>query len=603
MQPLPIIDYAQPPKAQKGAKKNAKNPKQSPVPTAPLQRRHCVSLKQLRARVREFMRSTPAELLTQLYPMDSERKGYLMLGPAGTAWDQLLEAAYPLRLKSIGSAADPKEWDSVALVWLQYQHQQSRRSYQVLTASGQVESGTITPEGIKDGSYVLYHGMKSLAIAYHQTPERQLEEKSYPYEKGAFFYGLPCGRFTVTDENGTKLCAGCYELIVEQNSELTIDARELVQRLGQNQELHKLYRRHKKALTARQATGKQQFIALSTTQIVVRYDYLSRTLPDDAVQGFSIGPHQPTLTIERKSQETWLAATCRTHQAVLRLVDSQVAALHAAQAAAHSTSGGNWLGTAQPQSIVTGCEQGGYGQWALNTMAGVEGKYLRALLQSAPDEPPTDANPAGYFLARNNRIVAHPVIGKPIPLWPVASPKPPQLDAASQLDSVQLDSDSFAWCASGASVITGATGASLGQVWYSSGRAISFTLFNEAAATGEELTCTDGILQPSMRLELYQDFRARFPVAILTVDLITGQFAGLYELLYDIDELFAAGYHRVLLDVYGDYTVGNSTKQLKRLSPFNSSTDYRREKGVYEDGEPRTTETFELEQCRSHWGY
>ena len=558
----------------------------------PLVRRRCVSIKQLRAQARELVRCASTDLLAQLYPISLERKGYWLLGPGGTAWDRLLEQAHPLRLKRIGHTADPKEWDSATLVWLQYQQQQSRRRYQVLNGSGQVEAGTITPEGSKDGAYTLYHGMRGLKRAYYQSPEKQLEEKSYPYEVGAFFHGLPCGRFTVTDENGTKLCAGCYELIALQHSELSIDARELAQRLSANQELHKLFRRHKKSLQTRIAAGKQQLIAVSTERIVVRYDYLSRRLPEDAVQGFSLGAHLPTVTIERKPQETWLEATSRTHHEVLRLVEQQVAALQDAQAEAYE-QGENWLGAAQLQTIVAGCEQGGYGQWALKTMAQSEdGSYLRALLLSSPDEPPAQANYPGYFVARNGRIVSHEVEGKPLPLWPAATPKPLQLDPAS-----------FAWLAAGSSVITGATGESLGQVWYHQGYACSFKLFNEAAATGEELTCEEGMVQPSMRLALYQDFRARFPAAILTVDLTTGQFEGPYEVLYDIDELFAAGYHGELLEFYGTYTAGNNTKNLKRLRQFYSSTDYRREQGVYEQGKPRVTATHELEEYRDHWGY
>lgn len=564
----------------------------------PLVRWRCISIKQLRAQARELVRKTPIELLAQLYPFSLERKGYWLLGARGIEWEKSLTQAHTLRLKSIGSAADPKEWDGVALVWLQYQEQQNRRRYQVLNGSGQVEAGTITPEGCKDGAYTLYHGMKGLKRAYYQSPEKQLEEKSYPYEVGAFFHGLPCGRFTVTDENGTKLCAGCYELIALQHSELSIDARELAQRLSANQEIHKLYRRHKKALQDRIAAGKQQLIAVSTERIVVRYDYLSRSLPEDAVQGFSLGAHLPTVTIEREPQETWLEATSRTHHEVLRLVEQQVAALQTAQVTAYEQAtseeqGESWLGAAQRPKVVTGCEQGGYGQWALKTMAQSEdGSYLRALLLSSPDEPPAQANYPGYFVARNGRIVSHEVEGKPLPLWPAATPKPPQLNSAP-----------FAWQAAGSSVITGAAGESLGQIWYNQGYACSFKLFNEAAATGEELTCEEGMVQPSMRLALYQDFRARFPAAILTVDLTTGQFEGPYEVLYDIDELFAAGYHGELLEFYGTYTAGNNTKNLKRLRQFYSSTDYRREQGVYEQGKPRVTATHELEKYRDHWGY
>lgn len=571
-------------------------PQQIQPQPQPLVRRRCVSIKQLRAQARELVRKTPTELLAQLYPFSLERKGYWLLGARGIEWEKSLTSAHGLRLKSIGLAAAPKEWDGVALVWLQYQEQQNRRRYQVLNGSGQVEAGTITPEGTKDGAYTLYHGMKGLKHAYYQSPEQQLEDTSYPYEVGAFFHGLPCGRFTVTDENGTKLCAGCYELIEIQHSELTVDARELAQRLGPHQEIRKLCRRHKKALKARRATDTQQLIAVSTARIVVRYDYLSRRLPEDAVQGFSLGSYLPTVTIQRKPQESWLEATSRTHHEVLRRVECQVAALQAAQAAAYATTdkpGESWLGAAQPKEVVAGCEQGGYGQWALKTMAqSADGTYLRALLLSSPDEPPAQANHAGYFLARNGHIVSHEVAGKSLPLWPETTNKPPQLDPAS-----------FAWLAAGSSVITGATGESLGQIWYHQGYACSFKLFNEAAATGEELTCEEGMVQPSMRLELYQDFRARFPAAILTVDLTTGQFEGPYEVLYDIDELFAAGYHGELLEFYGTYTVGNNTKNLKRLRQFYSSTDYLREQGVYEQGKPRVTATHELEDYRDHWGY
>ena len=112
------------------AKQRAQEPQTSPqLQPQPLVRRRCVSIKQLRAQARELVRKSPTELLAQLYPFSLERKGYWLLGARGIAWEKSLTQAHGLRLKSIGLAADPKEWDGVALVWLQYQEQQNRRRY------------------------------------------------------------------------------------------------------------------------------------------------------------------------------------------------------------------------------------------------------------------------------------------------------------------------------------------------------------------------------------------------------------------------------------------------------------------------------------------
>ena len=160
----------------------------------PLVRWRCISIKQLRAQARELVRCASTDLLAQLYPFSLERKGYWLLGARGIEWEKSLTQAHTLRLKSIGSAADPKEWDGVALVWLQYQEQQNRRRYQVLNGSGQVEAGTITPEGTKDGAYTLYHSIKGLKHAYYQSPEQQLDATSYPYEVGVWQTCLTCFR-------------------------------------------------------------------------------------------------------------------------------------------------------------------------------------------------------------------------------------------------------------------------------------------------------------------------------------------------------------------------------------------------------------------------
>lgn len=83
-------------------------PQQIQPQPQPLVRRRCVSIKQLRAQARELVRKTPTELLAQLYPFSLERKGYWLLGARGIEWEKSLTQAHTLRLKSIGSAADPR---------------------------------------------------------------------------------------------------------------------------------------------------------------------------------------------------------------------------------------------------------------------------------------------------------------------------------------------------------------------------------------------------------------------------------------------------------------------------------------------------------------
>ena len=78
---------------------------------------------------------------------------------------------------------------------------------------------------------------------------------------------------------------------------------------------------------------------------------------------------------------------------------------------------------------------------------------------------------------------------------------------------------------------------------------------------------------------------ASFPASILTVDRITGEFDGPYQVIEDLDELFAQGYHRTLL--HREETYGPNGREVRNtLAPYRPDT-FVREYGFYHQGVPQ----------------
>lgn len=140
----------------------------------------------------------------------------------------------------------------------------------------------------------------------------------------------------------------------------------------------------------------------------------------------------------------------------------------------------------------------------------------------------------------------------------------------------------FCWHAVGTSSLYDATGTCLGQIGYDQFGLCdgTFQLNDEANETSMYGYLQHGQLQPTLTFTIYQDFRARFPAATLTVDLAQDLFVGPYHTIYSIDELFEKGYHAVMLEVYGTIQTEEGTKRLKRLIKYTPDT-YLDEDGVY----------------------
>ncbi|MDT3662020.1 MAG: hypothetical protein ROM54_00670, partial [Anaerobiospirillum sp.] len=94
-----------------------------------------------------------------------------------------------------------------------------------------------------------------------------------------------------------------------------------------------------------------------------------------------------------------------------------------------------------------------------------------------------------------------------------------------------------------------------------------------------------GLIAPSFTYIQYQNFHASFPASILTVDRIKGEFDGPYQVIEDLDELFAQGYHRTLL--HREETYGPNGREVRNtLAPYRPDT-FVREYGFYHQGVPQ----------------
>ena len=273
------------------------------------------------------------------------------------------------------------------------------------------------------------------------------------------------------------------------------------------------------------------------------------------------------------------------------------------------------LGQSQPDAIVAGCKRGGYAQVVLDCLAQTStGCYLNGILVSSvaylekqcyQQQCPDQAHSELIAHYSYQKIGGKTITGKlalgnaagfiPLPIWAATKELPPSLD-----DDLESHRESFAWRAHGYSTIIDALGLSTDWVSYDSGLCQgAFGQFHAASETSEQGTCSAGQLPASLSLTMYQDYRARFPAAIFTVDLAQGAFIGPYKKFYGIDELFSKGYHAVLLEVYASVVTKQGTKRLKRIKTYQQGTYLQEYGNILEDGTIEVTESYDLEEYQN----
>ena len=287
----------------------------------------------------------------------------------------------------------------------------------------------------KSGSFELYHP----SMPYLKSESFVLG----PYllqQSGLFYQGLPCGPFKFFDENGVCLCKGCYELVEATSNEASkeicpLALYDFLKEQEQLLDIDSMFDIPVKTAEYTKWNRPLRPIKVCPNQLVVRYDALSRRLPNDQLHTFEVGPERPCVLLQRRKNETWLEACTRAHQKVLTLVQKQVNDLHQAQRAAaqllapkqditadpnpelialkeqlavplHDDEAGvlihqnclELMGKLQSADLVTGCTRGGYAQVMLDCLARTaDGHYLNGVLVSS----------AKYFES-NWRLVATP---------------------------------------------------------------------------------------------------------------------------------------------------------------------------------------------------
>lgn len=601
----------------------------------------------LRAELEAFISTNPTHLR--------------FLGPGGRAlpgqWSLLKE----LTLLTQGEAADAREWESTAVVLIDQEPRSGhyKRYPRILYQDGSIERCPILANGHKDGVFHLSAPQRYLTADALQSGKPSLKPDYYPQQDGSYFHGLPCGKFTCWDENHQVTCAGHYELL--EGGALTINLAELTARTDNKFNVRRILPEELVQWTEpAPSDGSVPTLQVSTQAIVVRYQTLSCGLPNGAHLSFEIGPEYPAVTIEREEGETWMMACNRTHEQVLSVVQAQVNALRASQVQAHAALkaelkaaanapqptvvgqvAGNdgadeaaddaaatdranlcaqvrtLLGQVQPPDIVAGAKQGGYASLLWESLvpvdagdAGDESAYLNALLVSSPEYLKrlcaSDKLPGPhYFMKKTGRFVRAPETGyRVLPIWAQWAPAPLKLDAADLAAQ-------FNWQARGSSTLSLLEGAALTLTYGDLGLAHGpWHLYLKD--TGEHGTMEQGKLTSTLTFDLYQDGRARFPAAIFTVNLLTGEFEGPYQLIYDISELFDQGYHAVLLEECGDIKTEHGFKTLKRIADYKSGS-YLKEQGTYVKGEPQVQQRFKLKRYErpyyrnsfryGHYGY
>lgn len=621
----------------------------------------------------------------------------LWRGPNST--DATLSAPV-VTLEELGFAADSAEWYSphVDAVALMPNLGTNLRSYAVRYHDGAVERSLLTPEGTKQGSYQLYYALPGAELSYSEG-EPQLNDCALLKEAGSFYAGLPCGNFSVWDENKVLICWGRYELIAaephdERAHTLELDLLALQEfLLGEDSVLghwraqcHQPPKRHKFRRHGSQAAAPQPPKpvpgTVKTQAIVVHYEGLSRSLPQGGIQCFNLAPASTALLLTRGPDETWLEACSRCHAQVLRLVKAQVAQLQECQQATQALYRKLNLTPAAPKTLAPICalsgsklqtalraatiaqgartlpqellaparHQGSAGQAALLSslellaqtqdaaiisgtreggFAGLEVGYLTQELtqdQLESAEAPTYlggllVSSASYleelcFLqlqpprAPRRGLGLTPKGGLttkltphdwPVPLWTEDSARLLALPYDFKADLGALLAD-FNWQAEGHSDVTNAQGEPIG--WFKFGPLGlldgNFALFNDKRGLTEFGRFELGLLTSHFNYVLFQNFQAGFPAASLTVERASGLFDGPYQVIFDLDDLFAAGYHRFLLrreEVWGP----NGREVRNALAPYEEGS-FIRVSGTYEQGQAYPEQSFELKQAtRGRW--
>ena len=529
--------------------------------------------------------------------------------PAGTR----PEATAQLKL---GPEADLKEWHSPAIVKVEVQDEQHLIWYQ----DGTVERCSTLPSGHKDGTFMVECTQHLNAAALHQGQALVIPDY-YPQQVGSYFHGLPCGKFTCRDECHNLLCSGHYELIL--GGSLVINLTELTTRLNKGGKLRGMFSSEVEQW-AQARPGAEPSVNVQSHVIVARYHKLSYTLENSAQFFFNLGADTTPIIIERQDDETWVQACYRTHLKVLSLVRVQIHELQAAQCAAYAepeapaqmaqeaspqdqaqiqakAQARILLRRAQRAELMAGAQRGGYAHMFLKCLAQADdGTYLNAIWVSSPEylerlcagapSPQTRRykTKQGKLSPRQNKGAIA------LPLMHESAPPPIKLKG----DLAQFIS-AFNWhaCANGG--ISDLTGTESLLFNFGPLGLLQGNWHQYHRDSCEHGTMEHGRLGPTIKFELYQERRARFPTASFTVNISTGQFEGPYQLFYDISELFDQGYHAVLLEPY-EVATEAGTQILKRLRPYERNT-YVRERGKYINGKPKATKRYQLERYRPQY--
>lgn len=550
-------------------------------------------------------------------------------------------------LEAVGTHADNREWPSSAGVYLQLAPDPIRRNYGLMTADGTIERGSITAEGIKHGLYQLFYGLTGCGLFTHEETT-EITQSSMLKESGFFFHGIPCGGFTISDENYVITCWGSYELIVPQSlqeNSLFINLDELYEFfMGEPRRSRGKRKRHKPKKTA---SPKQEtppaMLAVNPEAIVVHYEGLSCDLASGVRQSITLSPESSAVLIERGPEESWTEACSRTHAQMQRVFAAQIKALHEAQQAAvpqgikpqellavqaayrdllgeqpwpepywreewhnlppdeldtelAAVSAQALLATRQDDALIFGCQQGGFaglnlgilpqvaaGTYGLGLMVS-SGEHLKELcLNKLRSEAETRW--AYYGLSPQGKLVTELNPGDyPLPLYPESEPVL-RLDAG--LSDLQ---HSFKWQALGPSEVTSVLGERLAQVEYGPLGLMHgvYNFFYERDGRSELGHAQLGLLTSHFSYRLYQNYKAGFPAAILTMERASCEFDGPYQVICDLDELFARGLHRQLLASMVCYSSrGREVRSF--LAPYNPGS-FVRERGVYVKGKPQPKE-------------
>lgn len=584
------------------------NPAPAPLTPARKQKRRS-SRPKLKAQCTKLSNRASAFLTLADLGFDLTSYDVLMLGPNNRTLAAFLPAVRPMNLEMQGPQADLQEWLSqlVLCVGQGTRSADKNRPCEILYADGSKELCLLLANGQKDGPYQRRRIRTQQGYFYGFSTDEWGGFCWDHREEGSYFHGIPCGKFTVQDDNNQILCAGRYELMETGSDEAgqTINVTELYQRLERDERLR--YIRHKEHAAWVQgaeipAVTKQ----VRANAIVARYHTLSRILPNDMCQSFTVGPELPAVMIERQENETWYEACRRTHQAVLALVQEQIAALHEAQRAAYDVLNVDapahlrYLGQVQPSPLIRGAKRGGFWGIILQTLPQApDGAYLSGLLVSSESflkiicTPEYQAPVAHYSMYRNNRLVQAPVIGgRALPIWALWAPRP------------VLSPEGFCWQAQGTSAIKDPAGEDSAVITYGNLGLCegTFDLYNQAPATAEHGTFKQGLLEPSFSFEHYQDFRARFPAVSFTLDVRTGEPDGPFKLYFTIDHLFNQGYHAVLLETCDDIKTEHGTKTQKRLRAYIPGS-YLSQAGTFNQGRLKLTKRRKLRPYRNPQRY